>query len=248
MKRLLLVVMLLLSATSCSFVENILDKFDIEIGKPKTERRRVTRTPRVVNRVYSYAYEGHLNIRETPSFNARIIGKFRNGPEGGNLLQDLGGWSQVEVNGVVGYVVSRYLKRTPTIPYTGRVGPSWIEGLWATDDAPGWTLHIYNNGYWHSSYYHISNSGYYVMQNNEVKFVTVAKLDVEGKTTWTGAKGLPNEEGWILKINKQGDKLGEYRRLPYEEPIYGDSDWPTKEVHRSIGQEVAKEVSAYMSK
>lgn len=256
MKRLLLVVMLLLSVTSCSFVENILDKFDIEIGKPKTERRRVTRTPQVVNRVYSYAYEGHLNIRETPSFNARIIGKFRNGPEGGNLLQDLGGWSQVEVNGVVGYVVSRYLKRTPTIPYTGRVGLSWIEGVWyiPTAERGGWGFgfRIFNNGYWEYGYDYATQMGYYVMQNKEVKLVTVVEFSHDTyKWEWTGAKGLPNEEGWILSINERAGTLEGATKEDWPEYDLDECDYPyagSLAQFRSCGQEVAKEVSAYMSK
>ncbi len=247
MKRLLLVVMLLLSATSCSFVENVLDKFDIEIGKPKTERRRVTRTPRVVNRVYSYAYEGHLNIRETPSFNARIIGKFRNGPEGGNLLQDLGGWSQVEVNGVVGYVVSRYLKRTPTIPYTGRVGLSWIEGCW-------WQFYgycIFNNGYWEKGYNAAFEMGYYIMQNNEVKLVTVCYKPDAYKEEWV--KADPNDPNniTILKIDECARTLGGGSKMTFVPRDDEYDDYPF--IHsladfREHGKYVAKKVSAYMSK
>ena len=254
MKRLLLVVMLLLFVTSCSFVENILDKFDIEIGKPKTERRRVTRTPQVVNRVYSYAYEGHLNIREKPSFKARIIGKFRNGPEGGNLLQDLGGWSQVEVNGVVGYVVSRYLKRTPTIPYTGRVGLSWIEGLWeSTEDFDGaWYICLYNNGYFEYHCKACGEKGYYIMQNKEIKIVAVLGYDWDTrKYEWLGA----NSGGMILKIDERSGTLNHeyssFRKVEFDGDAYADFGYgvpATKSLFRQSGQEVAKEVSAYMLK
>lgn len=244
--------MLLLCATSCSFVEEILDRFDIEIGKPKSVRRNDVRTPRAVHMVYSYAFDGHLNMRATPSFNAKIVGKFRNGPQGANLLQDLGGWSKIEYNGIEGYVVSRYLQRTPTIPYTGRVGVNWIEGCW-------WQFYgycIFNNGYWEKGYNFAFEKGYYVMQNNEVKLVTVLRLKDgdpwSNKWEWTGARGLPNEKGEIFKINERARTLGGGSKMeftPLDEE--GCDDYPyihSLSEFRQYGKSVAKEVNAYMRK
>ena len=205
---------------------------------PVTQHREV---------VYSCAFEGHLNMRAQPSFSAKIVGKFRNGPHGAFRLKNLGGWSLVEVNGVVGYVVSRYLQHTPTIPYTGRVGLSWIEGWWETKEMPFWELRIYNNGYWSAWYYRTYYSGYYIMQNNEVKFVTVLHRNANGELEWTGAKGLPNEKGWTLKINARAGKLGECSKIPYDPPeLAGMTDTPTIPGHREEAKYVAEEICTYI--
>lgn len=239
--------MLLLFVTSCSFVENILDKLDIEIGKPKTERRNVVRTPRNVDMVYSCAYEGHLNIRAQPSFNAKIIGKFRNGPEGAYLLRNLGGWSQVEVNGVVGYVVSRYLQRTPTIPYTGRVGLNWIEGCWW----PGSGYCIFNNGYWERGYNSASAMGYYIMQNNEVKLVEVCYRPDAYEDVWVKSNPNDPDNVTIFKINERAGTLGDAHKMEFTPPMEDFDDYPY--IHslaefREHGKYVAKQVNTYMSK
>lgn len=248
MKRLFLAVMMLLLATSCSFVENILDRFDIEIGRPKSVRRNDVRAPRAVHMVYSCAFDGHLNMRATPSFNAKIVGKFRNGPQSANLLQDLGGWSKIEYNGIEGYVVSRYLQRTPTIPYTGRVGVSWLEGCWW----PNYGYCIFNNGYWECGYNVSHARGYYIMQNNEVKLVTVCYKPDAYNGKWV--KADPNDPNniTILKIDERARTLGGGSKMeftPLDEE--GCDDYPyihSLSEFRQCGKSVAKEVSAYMRK
>ena len=65
-------------------------------------------------KVYSNSYDGYLNVRSAPSTKAQIVGKLKNGPVGAELLGVEGSWSRVRVNGVVGYVASKYLQSTPT--------------------------------------------------------------------------------------------------------------------------------------
>ena len=67
-------------------------------------------------RVYSNCYDGYLNVRAQPTSKSQILGRFDNGPEGAELLGVEGNWSKVRVNGVVGYVASKYLQSTETDP------------------------------------------------------------------------------------------------------------------------------------
>lgn len=257
MRKLLLLALVLVFATSCDFVKDKLRAY-LEVEDTKSVAEESVPPPVAQYRevVYSCAFEGHLNMRAQPSFSAKIVGKFRNGPHGAFRLKNLGGWSLVEVNGVVGYVVSRYLQHTPTIPYTGRVGLSWIEGVWyiptAENGGYGFGFRIFSNGYWEYGYDYATQMGYYVMQNKEVKLVTVIEFSHDTfKWEWTGAKGLPNEEGWILSINERAGTLEGATKEDWPEYDLDECDYPyagSLAQFRSCGQEVAKKVSAYMSK
>ena len=249
MRKLLLLALVLVFATSCDFVKDKLRAY-LEIEDTKSVAEESVQPPVAQYRevVYSCAFEGHLNMRAQPSFSAKIVGKFRNGPHGAFRLKNLGGWSLVEVNGVVGYVVSRYLQHTPTIPYTGRVGLSWIEGVWLCEHHSG--ICIYNNGFWSAGYDYPSAMGYYVMQNNEVKLVTVIELNYDGpKWDWTGAKGLPNEKGGIYKINERAGTLEGLTKNGYCPPYEHEGEFEySLATFREEGEYVAKQVRAYMSK
>ena len=76
--------------------------------------QRISNSTNPVQRVYSNAYDGFVNIRQTPNGNAPILGVLRNGPEGAVLLGAEGAWSKVDCNGIVGYVASKYIQNTPT--------------------------------------------------------------------------------------------------------------------------------------
>lgn len=70
-------------------------------------------------RVYSNAYDGFINIRQTPQSKAPIVGVLRNGPEGSVLLGTEGEWKKIDCNGIVGYVYEKYVQDTPTEVYHG---------------------------------------------------------------------------------------------------------------------------------
>ena len=70
--------------------------------------------PAALPKVYSNCYDGYLNVRQAPTTQSQIVGKLKNGSEGAELLGVEGTWSKVRVNGVVGYVASKYLQSTPT--------------------------------------------------------------------------------------------------------------------------------------
>ena len=66
-------------------------------------------------RVYSNAYDGFVNIRESPSSDGRILGVLRNGPDGAVFLEQPNkSWMLVNCNGIVGYVYSKHIQTTPT--------------------------------------------------------------------------------------------------------------------------------------
>ena len=95
--------------------------------------------------VYSNCYDGYLNVRQAPTTKSQIVGKLKNGYEGAELLGVEGTWSKVRVNGVVGYVASKYLQSTPTEPVY--VDASAFIGQWARVHMNGGTgFTIKSNG------------------------------------------------------------------------------------------------------
>jgi len=70
-----------------------------------------------IQRIYSNAYDGFVNIRQEPQSKAPILGVLRNGPEGAILLGTEGEWKKIDCNGIVGYVYEKYVQDTPTEVY-----------------------------------------------------------------------------------------------------------------------------------
>lgn len=64
--------------------------------------------------VYSNAYDGFVNMRQTASYKAAKVGEFKNGT-GAVMLENLGEWMKIEVSGIVGYVPSRLLSLRPFV-------------------------------------------------------------------------------------------------------------------------------------
>lgn len=173
--------------------------------------------PRVsVQYVYSCAYDGFTNIREEASFSAKIIGQFRNGPEGAILLENLGEWMKVDVSGQIGYVVSKYVRDTPSVAYTGDITVDWLEGIWHG----GYALMIYNNGTWEMGYDYRFVYGTYLLQNkDELVLIPVKKLDPyadDHPFVWIAAEESEIE---IAKINKAEKRL-DYSGSHYEKGEY----------------------------
>ena len=82
-------------------------------------------------KVYSNCYDGYLNVRAQPTTQSQILARLNNGPDGAELLGVEGSWSKVRVNGVVGYVSSKYLQSTPTDPVY--IDASAVVGDWLGD-------------------------------------------------------------------------------------------------------------------
>lgn len=75
----------------------------------------VTQEPKV----YSNAYDGFVNIRQSPSSKAPILGVLKNGPDGAVLISREGDWTKVNYHGIEGYVSSQYIQDTPTEVFKG---------------------------------------------------------------------------------------------------------------------------------
>lgn len=126
-------------------------------GQGKTENKEITNTETqeaapveeaepvdTRPRVYACAYDAFVNIRETPEAKAPILGVFRNGPDGAVLLGTEGEWTKIDCNGIVGYVVSKYVQNTPTEAVNEGIDMKWLEGWWKEDGCH--SLIIFDNG------------------------------------------------------------------------------------------------------
>lgn len=150
----------------------------------------VSSTPKV----YSFGYDGFVNVRQEPSFSAKVVGELRNGPEGAELLEDSGQWKKIDLNGIIGYVPSNFVQETPTESYTGTATTAWVQGIWRSNSDE--YLYIYNNGTWVYEDDDDFSYGLYVLQNNEVKFTPV----------WQSFSR-------ILPIDQENNRLGAFQKI-----------------------------------
>jgi hypothetical protein len=212
----------------------------VSVPIPATESS-ILNTPAVPQqpRVYSCAYDGFVNIHQGPSYSAANIGRFRNGPDGAILLEDLGEWMKIDVNGIIGYVVSRYVQNTPTVAYYGSVDVNWLEGVWK--DGAG-VLEIFNNGTYRWYLELGGQVGTWILQNNEVKF-TLVHEDAGFELGSVFAQTLP--------IYESSAKLGDFRKYRFYSSSEVDnyrgvgSGAYTKTEFRNAGKAVLKEVERY---
>jgi len=128
--------------------------------------------------VYSNCYDGYLNVRAQPTTKSQIVGRLSNGPEGAELLGVEGNWSKVRVNGVVGYVSSKYLQSTPTDPVY--INASAVVGEWIwTNSSSGAVYTILDNGkftFHHSSGARKSGTWYLSYSNLVLKYSNGSKV------------------------------------------------------------------------
>lgn len=122
MKKLLLCATAMLLAFSG--IEIVAAK-EIADAKESTVEAAAVASPKV----YSNCYDGYLNVRAQPTTKSQILARLNNGSEGAELLGVEGTWSKVRVNGVVGYVSSKYLQSTPTDPVY--IDASVVVGSWS---------------------------------------------------------------------------------------------------------------------
>jgi hypothetical protein len=252
MKRLLLVALLISFTTSCDFIADTFKRIlilpDVELKEEEPVKTIVEYVP---NRVFSCGYDGFVNVRGWPSYKSRVIAQFRNGPEGAALLEHRGEWTKIDMGGIVGWVPTKYVWHTPTVAYTGYVDVDWVAGAWCNNNGYGYVL--YSNGYWEYGYNFPVLRGYYIMQNNEVKLVSVTALNIDsGNWEWTGAIGSSNDDGCVLEINVGAGKLGELEKSPFltegEAEEYEGGEWTamSKSQFKSGGKECAAQVQKFL--
>lgn len=198
--------------------------------------------------VYSCAYDGFVNMRATASYSAPKVGEFRNGPEGAILLEEEGDWIRIDVNGLVGFVPSKYVRKTPTVAYTGDITIDWFEGVWVFNGS--FITLIYNNGTYESCYdSHTLEVGKYIMQNKDEIVFTPLWIE-EGLLD--GSDDAERYKEYTLKITNRTEKemsrlfqdgsVMSYRqiRILKEMEECGDEDMLTINNFRSRGRDVLK--------
>lgn len=152
------------------------------------------------DKVYSCAYDGYVNMRQTASFKAAKVGQFKNGPTGATLIKNLGDWMEINYNGVRGFVPSRFVQDEPTVAYTGTATVKNITGIWYTDFFG--PLYIYENGYWSAfGNYYYSAYGYYILENNQIKLIAVREIDFDDMSSGVPGYAKVRKEYGIINIS-----------------------------------------------
>ena len=156
--------------------------------------------------VYSSSYDGFVVIREGPSVKSSNLGRFRNGPVGATFLSESGGWTQINYQGLVGWVNSRYISSMPTKEVTVDVDGDWLEGIWSDGDF-GQRL-IFNNGkyveYWNGGSGGIE-VGHYYLEGNEIICV-IDRFDEDPQRIGDKSRSV---------IKKNLNLIGDYHRVKY---------------------------------
>lgn len=216
MKKLIYAVMLLLGLSMIASCGNGQDKTN-ENTEPQVQQETVPveeEAGQVDNhpRVYACAYDAFVNIREEPKSKSSILGVFKNGPEGAVLLGVEGEWTKIDCDGIVGYVLSKYVKDTPTVAYTGTATIDDIGGVyWGA-----YGMILWYDGTWERGYDWACEYGHYILQNNEVKLIPDSHCVDADPTEWedyNAAKAEANSE--ILPIDLAHHKIGEYQKQPF---------------------------------
>lgn len=205
--------------------------------------------------VYSCAYDGFVNMRATASYSAPKVGEFRNGPEGAILLEEEEDWVKIDVHGLVGFVPSKYVRKTPTVAYTGDISVDWLEGMWSSKG--GNITNIFNNGTYEHGYDYPTERGKYIMQNkDEIVFTPLwidpGFLDGTDDAEWFKAYTLKitnKVDKEMSKLLQDGDVMP-YRQKRFmtqkELEEYYDESWAdcmmTISTFRSQGRDVLKQI------
>lgn len=168
-------------------------------------------------KVYSAAFDGYTNIRETASSKAAVLGKFRNGPEGAVILEQEGDWTKVEYQGISGYVYSKYLTDEPTKEVLVDVDGDWLQGIWCNN----WNAYllVFNNGQY-ACYSDDFNEGdwlgYGVYHLEGTDIILSRTLDfVEITDEGEPVRHKEGEMTERYKILPSAGKIGEWVRFKY---------------------------------
>lgn len=122
------------------------------------------------SKVYSNAYDGYINIRDSSTSKGTIIGKFKNGPDGAICLSQTGEWTKINYKGVTGYVYTKYLSDTPTEEVTLNIDGNWLKGIWRNAEEQ-YAYLIFNNGTFAlQSASGTLAYGTYMLKGNDIEF------------------------------------------------------------------------------
>lgn len=179
-------------------------------------------------RVYACAYDGFVNIRESPSGKAEVLGKFENGPEGAAWLGEEGNWTQIDKDGIVGYVLSQYVTSEPTVAVDEGISMSWLEGMWSEAEhfSDDFTLYfgllIFDNGQYmeyNANYCEGAFSGWGTFQLEGSNLVLTQ--------TWNDVMEEKCNTKTVLKLNPDKKRIEGYKKVRFlkdNEP-FDEDEW-----------------------
>ena len=160
--------------------EEITPKIELNTDEETSQVQPTKENPTVQNKdntpasikVYSNAYDGYINIRETPTSKGTVIGVLKNGPEGALCLSQTGEWTKIDYNGVTGYVYTKYLTDSPTEEVTITIDINWLKGIWR-NDTEQYAYMIFNNGTFAiQSTSGTLSYGTYMLKGSDIEFST----------------------------------------------------------------------------
>ena len=165
-------------------------------------------------RIYSTAYDGYTNVRQSPSSKSKVLGKLRNGNEYVVLVGMEGNWYEVEYYDQIGYVHKDHVGDTPSEPVTVDVDANWLNGCWFDKDyayQEGYVFYlIYSNGKFtkeHEYDYGTMCHGRWHLEGDEIVLTSVYVTEGGKKT------GIERGDVERFKINKSSRKLGRMTKL-----------------------------------
>ena len=181
--------------------------------------------------VYACAYDGFVWICSEPTTKSTWLAKFRNGSKGARKLDTSNGWTLIDYDGTVGWVVSQYITDVPTRDVSVDLSDGWQVGWW-TDGSLN--VLVFDNGTWEcSGEIFIFSRGTYIEEGNALNFKTVQYFYDHG-----GERIEPGK----LTIDKASGRLGPYHKATFCAPgDYGAGTF-TKDQFRSLSKSVYKEV------
>lgn len=153
-------------------------------------------------RLYSNAYDGYTNVRQSPTSKSKALGKLRNGNEYVVLVGEEGNWYEVEYYDQIGYVHKDHVGETPSKPVTVDVDANWLAGIWSRFDVD-WCYIVEKNGTF--SLYHgedEAGSGTWRLEGQKI-ILTITKSD------WDVDGEFPKGSYKSYVINKKDRMLGD---------------------------------------
>ena len=186
-------------------------------------------------RIYSTAYDGYTNVRQSPTSKSKILGKLRNGNEYVVLVGMEGNWYEVEYYDQIGYVHKDHVGDTPSKPVTVDVDANWLSGCWSGEGYT-YTL-IYSNGkYTEEHQYGTILHGRWHLEGNEVVLTTVYVTE-RGKEF-----ELKRGDVQRLTINKTARTLGGMKKWNRPAELEEGEDGITKDLYNVLKKEAKKYV------
>ena len=188
-----------------------------------------------VVKVYSYAYDGYTNVRQSPTSKSAVLGKLRHGNEYVVGLDVVDNWIEVEYYGQIGYVHKDHVADTPSKPVTVDVDANWLTGCWSDY---GYVYYlIYSNGkYTEEHQYGTMLHGKWHLEGNEIVLTSVYVTEY-GKSFDLSSGNVER-----FDINKSGRTIGGMKKWNMPAELEEGEDGITKGLFNILKKEANKYV------